>query len=200
MHIKTSLLSAVAGVMLLAGCASDPGSPEARYEAYLEAQEAKQDALEDQIANVPDWFIEPPQSNVAVYTVGSGTSKSLDMSLTKATLSAKRQLADRMAGELSEVIREFATEIGSTDDPTVFEEMERATKNVVRNTPVYGYRIANKEIQAKPGGSYQTYILLEYGDEEINKVLKRVLEQQRFAERDKRKAELYEELEAEVAR
>jgi len=197
--MNTKLLSAVAGVMFLAGCAADPGSPEARYQAYLDAQEAKQEAIQEQVDNIPDWFIDPPQSNIAVYTVGSGASKSLDMSLTKATLSAKRQLADRMAGELSEVIREFATEIGSSDDPTVFEEMERATKNVVRNTAVYGYRIANKEIVAKSGGVYQTYILLEYGDEEINKVLKRVIQQQQLAERDKRKASLYKELEKQVA-
>ena len=188
----------LAAALLLTACASDPGSPEARYELYKERQEAKADAARDVVDNIPDWFIDPPQSDYAVYTVGSGVSPSMDMALTKASLSAKRQLADRTAGELSEVIREFATEVGSTDDPSVFEEMERATKNVIRNTPVYGYRITEKEISVSPNGSFVAYVLLEYGDEEINKVLKRVLESQRMAEKDERKKELYDQLEKEV--
>ena len=198
MNTKLKVLAALTGVVLLSACAADPGSPEARYKAYQEAQEAKQEALKESVDNLPDWFVEPPQSNLAVYTVGFGSSTSLDMALTKATMSAKRGLADRTAGELSEVIREFATNVGSTNDPTVFEELERATKNVIRKTPVYGYRVSKKQINVGFGGVYQAYILLEYGDEEINKVLKRVLASQQLVERDSRKKAIYKLLEKEV--
>lgn len=191
--MKTKLLASVALVGLLAACAADPGSPEARYELYMKQQEAKTEALQDRVAEIPDWFIDIPQSDHAVYSVGSGRSPSLDMALTKAALSAKRQLADRIAGELSEIIREFATEMGTADDPVVIEELERATQNFVKRVPVHGYRVANKSVQVDRG-AYVAYILLEYGDEEINKVLRRQLERERNATKNERKKELYDKL------
>jgi len=195
--MKTRLLASVALVGLLAACAADPGSPESRYELYQKQQEAKQEALEDRVADIPDWFIDVPQSDHAVFSVGSGRSPSLDMALTKATLSAKRQLADRIAGELSEIIREFATEMGSVDNPVVMEELERATQNFVKRVPVHGYRVSNKSIQVDRG-SYVAYILLEYGDEEINKVLRRQLERERNATKNENKKKLYDKLDEQL--
>lgn len=198
--MRNQLLATVALTVLLGACAADPGSPEARMEAYEESQEAKMEAVEEAVDNLPDWFVEPPQSNDAVYSVGSGKSNSLDMAMTKATLSAKRHLADRVAGVLTEKIREFATEIGSVDNPVTIEELERATANIIHKVPVYGYRISKKEIQPVLGGMYQVYVLLEYGDVEINKVLKRQLERERNATVDQRKKQLYEDLEKELDR
>lgn len=196
--MKTRLFGTVAlTALLLMGCAADPGSPEARFKAAQEAKMAARGDMQEQVREMPDWFTAPPLSDHAVFSVGSGRSPSLDMALTKATLSAKRQLADRIAGELTEKIREFATEMGTTDDPVVIEELERATANIVRKVAVHGYRVSKKEVQVV-GASFQAYILLEYGDEDINKVLKRKLQQERNATRDKRKKELFESLEKEL--
>jgi len=185
--------------VLLSACASDPSTPEGRYEAYLEQQEQKHEQVEDQLDELPDWYMKPPTSDHAVYSVGSGRSTSLDMAVTKATLTAKRYLADRIAGELTEKIREFSTEIGNADSPVVMQELERATANVIRRVPVHGYRITEKVIQAQEG-NFQVYVLLEYGDEQINRVLQRSLERERLRTKDKRKKELYQQLERELER
>lgn len=188
---------AVTAMFTITGCSAPAGSPESRYEKYLKQQKMKNADVKEQISELPDWFIKPPASDYAVYTVGSGRAGSLDMALTKATISAKRQLADRMAGELTEKIREFATEMGSVDNAITVEEMERVTANIINKIPVHGYQIAKKEVQAFRG-SYQAYILLEYGDEEINKVLHNQLQRERNAAKDKVKRELFEQLEKQL--
>jgi len=195
--MKTKLLATVALAVLVSACAPKPGSPEARLEALQQAQEAKVESTDTQIANIPDWFIEPPVNDHAVYAVGSGGSTSLDMSLTKATLSAKRGLADRINGELSEKIKEFATEVGNVNDPVTVEEVERATVNIINGTAVYGYAVANKSIQ-NVNGRFYSYILLEYADAEINKVLRLQLERERNATVDARKIQIFSELEAAI--
>lgn len=198
--MRKQLLATVGFAVLLGACAADPGSPQAILEAEQEIAEYKQEIVADQVDDIPDWFIDPPVADMAVYAVGSARSTNLDMALTKATLSAKRQLADRLSGELTEKIREFASEIGEGDNLEVIEELERATANVVRKTAVHGYRVADKEIQPALGGRFQVYILLEYGSEEINKVLKRKLQDERTKTKNKRKKELFEQLEKELDR
>lgn len=198
--MRNQLLATVALTVLLGACAADPGSPEARMEAAQEAKVAQIEARQDMVDSIPDWYITPPVSDLAVFSVGSGKSDSLPMAMTKATLTAKRMLADRIAGELTEKIREFATEMGTTQNPVTVDELERATANVIQKTAVSGYRMSKKEVQATYDGYIQVYVLLEYGDEEVNKVLKRNLQKERNKTINKRKQELFKELEKQLDR
>jgi len=112
-------------------------------------------------------------------------------------LTAKRKLADRVNGRLTEKIREFSTEAGLDDDAQVMQDFERVTANVIRNTPVYGYNRKEMEVQ-QVQHRFRVYVLLEYPDAEINEVMKNILKNKQLKMKDATKEKLFKELDKEL--
>jgi hypothetical protein len=112
-----------------------------------------------------------PDNKDAIYSVGTALSPELQLSKDIAILSAKTILADRINGRLNSVTKSFMTKVGSSDlDASVINEISTATKNIVADVDVAGYKVKESKIVSN-GMQYRVYVLLEYSDEEAQKIL-----------------------------
>ena len=98
-------------------------------------------------------------------------SPELQLSYDMANLRAKAILADRINGRLNSVTKSFMTKVGSSDmDASVINEISTATKNIVADVDVAGYKVKESKVVSN-GIQYRVYVLLEYSDEEAQKIL-----------------------------
>ena len=139
--------------------------------AVKKAYQHKAKIVEEQVVKVPDWYTKMPDNEDAIYAVGTAISPALQLSNDIAILSAKTTLADRINGRLNSVTKSFMTKVGSTDaDASVINEIQTATKNIIADVDVAGYKVKESKIVSN-GIQYRVYVLLEYSDEEAQKIL-----------------------------
>ena len=197
-HIIIVIVTGFIAGTLLNGCSTpDVGSPEARSLILEKEEERRAELVEDTLEITPGWFVDLPKSDVAIYTAGTGVSPSLQLSVDKGLLNAKRSLADRLGGLLSSQSKFFVGEAGQSEQTTATTEAEQVTSNLIAEVNVSGYTV--KETETHPeGGRYRTFILLEYPLGKLNRIqidTLRRLQEQESADRS-RKA--HEELDRNV--
>jgi hypothetical protein len=159
--------------------------------------EDKVEAVEQQIEIIPEWYLEPPKSENAIYATGTSASPDLQLSMDIAVLSAKTTLADRINGRVRSQTKSFMSRIGTDVDAAVLQEVEKATKNIIADVDVAGYRVDKSHV-VQNGNQYRAYVMLEYSDSEANKILANRLRQDRVLLSKIRSTQAYQELDAAV--
>ena len=88
-----------AGILLLAGCASQPapGSPEERMQEVAQERAAQAEIISRSVSEAPDWYDNPPESGAALYSVGEATQRNLTLARRASLNQAKASLAERFA-------------------------------------------------------------------------------------------------------
>lgn len=133
--------------------------------------EYKAQVVQDNVSVIPDWFTEMPESDKAIYAVGTTASPDLQLSFDMAVLNAKTTLADRINGRVRSQTKSFISKIGSDEtDTAVLSEIEKTTSNLVADVDVAGYKVAESKV-VSAGTQYRVYVLLEYSDLEAQKIL-----------------------------
>lgn len=198
-RLPVSALGAVLGAALLAGCATPkPGSPEAIAAAEQAKQEARVAAVQSSVEDAPSWFMSPPEPDAnSYYAVGTSTSSDLQLALDKATLNAKRSLADTLKSSLSSKLKEFISETGTGEDPVVTSESERVTSNLITETNVAGYTRTKTKIMPQ-GALYRAYVMLQYPLGNANRILVDRVKQDRILESKLRASKAFQELEQDI--
>ena len=151
---------------------------------------------EKKVKNIPDWFVEPPQSLVDVYYfVGSGESKSVQLSMDIAVMEAQEQLASVVDTLVSQRADKFVAQLGGSKElQTNFEE---ATKRVIAEVQAGGYQIKEKEFQAY-NDYFTAYVLLEFTTEEVNQLFYQQLQKEALKDAKLSQLEAFKELEEEL--
>ena len=151
---------------------------------------------EKKVKNIPDWFVEPPQSSADVYYfVGSGESKSVQLSMDIAVMEAQEQLASVVDTLVSQRSDKFVAQLGGSKElQTNFEE---ATKRVIAEVQAGGYQIKEKEFQAY-NDYFTAYVLLEFTTEEVNKLFYQQLQKEALKDAKLSQTEAFKELEEEL--
>jgi hypothetical protein len=186
--------------MTVVGCAKPkPGSPEAVYIEQQKQEEARSEAVEVTIDQLPDWFMTLPTDANSVYSAGTATSPDLQLAFDKATLNAKRVLADRINSLVSSKMKEFVAEIGQGEDTEVVTESERVTTNLITEVNINGYTQSDAQV-IQQGSNYRAYILLQYPIGKANRILIDQIKQNRILEARLRASEAFKELEEEIER
>ena len=194
------LTAMVLAVSFVAGCAAPtPGSPEATYEVQKKKEEAKVEATKQTVEELPDWFINLPRSDHAVYAAGTATSPDVQLAMDKSELNAKRSLADRINSALSSKMKEFIAETGQGEDTVVVTEAERVTTNLITEVNVAGYNRTKSKILAQ-GRQYRAYVLLEYPVGKANRLLVDQIKKNRVLESKLRASKAFKELEEDIKR
>ena len=86
----------------------------------------KSEQVSKQITNIPDWYLNMPTDEEAIYSSGSAKAPDLQLAVDIAIMNAKTVLADRINGKLSSMTKSFIAKIGSSDlDTSVLSEIER---------------------------------------------------------------------------
>ena len=151
---------------------------------------------EKKVKNIPDWFVEPPQSSIDVYYfVGSGESKSVQLSMDIAVMEAQEQLASVVDTLVSQRADKFVAQLGGSKElQTNFEE---ATKRVIAEVQAGGYQIKEKEFQAY-NDYFTAYVLLEFTTEEVNQLFYQQLQKEALKDAKLSQTEAFKELEEEL--
>ena len=190
---------ALAAALVLAGCASTPkpGSPEAAaiQEQKKEKQEIK--AVEKALSNIPDWFLNTPVAENAIYTAGVATSGDMQFAMDKAVLSAKTALASQLNNRVSARIREFMNEVGIANDAAMSAEAERVSQNVVTEVNLAGFRRDKSQV-FQEGRTYRAYALLYYPMGDANKIVRDQVKKSDRLEARLRASKAFQELEKEI--
>jgi hypothetical protein len=63
------------GIVLSACSSHDPGTLEGRHELLMEKREARAEQIEDQVDELPDWYLDLPLSDYAVYSAGTSYNR-----------------------------------------------------------------------------------------------------------------------------
>lgn len=163
-----------------------------------EVYEYKAQAVVDQIEIMPKWFLKPPTSDDAIYSVGTAVSPDLQLTVDIAVLNAKTTLADRINGRVRSQTKTFIAKIGSEEtDTSVLSEVEKATKNIIADVDVAGYKVSESSVVAN-GTQYRAYVLLEYSDKEANKIIMNRLRKDRMLLSKIRSTKAWKELDESV--
>jgi hypothetical protein len=147
--------------------------------ADAEVYQYKTKAVTEQIEVMPDWFKKMPESDNAIYSTGTAATTDLQLSVDLAVLNAKTTLADRINGRVRSQTKSFVAKIGNEETASVLSEVEKATKNIIADVDVAGYKVSETEVVSN-GPKYRAYVLLEYSDKEANKIIMNRLRKDRM--------------------
>jgi hypothetical protein len=160
--------------------------------------EYKAQVVQDNVSVIPDWFTEMPESDKAIYAVGTTASPDLQLSFDMAVLNAKTTLADRINGRVRSQTKSFISKIGSDEtDTAVLSEIEKTTSNLIADVDVAGYKVAESKV-VSAGTQYRVYVLLEYSDLQAQKILLNRLRKDRILLSKISATNAYKELDAAV--
>jgi hypothetical protein len=158
----------------------------------------KSKVVNEQIEVMPDWFKKMPDSETAIYSTGTAATSDLQLSIDLAVLNAKTTLADRINGRVRSQTKSFVAKIGNEEiGSSVLSEVEKATKNIIADVDVAGYKVSETEIVSN-GPKYRAYVLLEYSDKEANKIILNRLRKDRMLLSKIRSTKAWEELDNSV--
>ena len=163
------------------------------------AYEYQANNVKEQVELVPKWYTKMPTKDDAIYAVGTANTPDLQLSNDIAILSAKTTLADRINGRVNSVTKSFVTKVGSTDaDASIINEIQTATKNIIADVDVAGYNVSESKVVSN-GNQYRVYVLLEYSDENAQKILLNRLKKDRMLITKLKANEAFQELENDVS-
>lgn len=184
--------------LALAACSTpEPGSPAAAALAQQKQQEARAEQVKDTVSDAPSWYLAPPKDDVSLSAAGTAVSADLQMAVDKATLTAKRQVADRLKSQLSAKMKDFTREAGAGEDARVTSEVERVTSNVVTEADMAGYQVAKTEVKPQ-GTQYRAYVLVQYPLGAANRVLVDQTRKSEVLETRLRASKAFQELEQDI--
>jgi hypothetical protein len=190
----------ISAAVFVTGCASpQPGSPAAVYEKEQKKEEARVEATQETIVELPSWFLNPPQDEHSVYAAGTATSADLQLAMDKSILNAKRTIADSIKGLLSSKMKQFIDESGSGEDNVLTNEASKVIINLITEANVAGYKQADAKVLAQ-GKQYRAYVLLQYPIGKANKVLVDQVKKNRVLEGKLRATKAFKDLEEEIKR
>ena len=188
----------VSGAFALAACQTvEPGSPEATAIAIKEAKEETVTTNQQIVNDIPDWCLNVPTSTFALYRCGIGESINLNMARNRATLDAKRGLADSIDSQISSRMEDFLDATGTSDNEQVRQRSEIVTKNVTVEAQLVGYKEINAESQSVDT-KFIHYVLIEYPIGPANQALLNQIKQDEILSTTEAADAAMAELEAEI--
>ena len=144
-----------------------------RGPSTTEAEKSKTETIlknQQIVIKTPDWCLNLPESNIALYKCGVGESKNLNMARNRATLDAKRGLADQIDSEISSRMEDFLEASGTGDNEEIKQRSEIVTKNVTVAAQLTGYKEVFSETQSI-GSKFIHYVLIGYPVGQANQTL-----------------------------
>jgi hypothetical protein len=194
-HLLTLLVIASATtLLLLAGCSTPkPGSPE----ALAVEKEATEKKIDKNLKSMPDWYAKTPLDNNILFASATETSRNMQMSMEKASVKARAELALTVGGRVSTMMRAYADEVGLSNDPEVNQLVSSVTSQEAINVNLSGVQRADAQIN-REGDSYRAYVLIRYPLGELNKIAVEQVRQNTVLNAKLRASKAFEDLERKV--
>ena len=126
--------------------------------------------LKVQSNQIPDWCLDFIEDDHLIKACGIADSKSLSMARSRATMDAKRQIADQVNGMISSTMEEIVTSILSNENEETASKIEVITNSVIRKTKLSGYKIVQKHL-IRTAAKYTYVVLIEYPKLLVNQAI-----------------------------
>ena len=126
--------------------------------------------------DLPNWYIKPPgASENYVWITGTGFSNDLAMSRKKAMMDSQIQLADKINGVVSAMIKQnMRDEAGSA----TLERTSSIARKIIIDTAITGHMLEDTKVIPENRG-YRTFVLVRYPLGDSNRILKEKLNLER---------------------
>ena len=181
-------------LLLLAGCSSPkPGSPQ----ALAVEKEATEKKIDKNLKAMPDWYAKTPLDNNILFASATETSRNMQMSMEKASIKARAELALTVGGRVSTMMKAYAEEAGVSNDPDVNQIVSTVTSQEAINVNLSGVQRADAQIN-REGDSYRAYVLIRYPLGELNKIAVEQVRQSTVLNAKFRASKAFEDLERKV--
>tara|TARA_B100000575_G_C23084404_1_gene624892 strand:- start:106 stop:558 length:453 start_codon:yes stop_codon:yes gene_type:complete len=108
----------------------------------------------------PKWFKKIPKSNKNLFAVGTAKSTDYQTSIRKATLVAKADLADRVAGKITDSEKFSNIENYVKEKLIIENRSERKLQNQIDKVVIKGFSVA-EQLTIPQGNYFRTFILLK---------------------------------------
>ena len=123
------------------------------------------------------WLKKSDNDKQCIFGVATAVSPDLQLSIEKAKMMAKSELADIIKGEMNKESKQFIKELGKTEKKTIVTEVESVLINIIKDTPVRGYEIFEQDVTLTKNGYYRAWIGLRLPMGEFNKMYNYTIEQ-----------------------
>jgi hypothetical protein len=146
--------------------------------------------------DVPDWYLNPPQAEDAIYQAGDAVKVSMALAKEAADARARDAIARTIELKVSTMLKDFMQQSGAGQDAEAIEFTSVVSKQVANNV-LRGCKIVKREMKVE-GNQYHAYSLAEYNlNSLINETLNEARKQKALY--NEAKANLgFEELEKEI--
>ena len=175
--------------VLLQSCATDP---------KILAEKQKVKIVSTSMKEQPKWFKKLPKSKKFLYAKGTAVSGDMQISIDKATLLARRSLAEKIDSNISSKSKLFVKEVGMEELGELYTEFERVIISSVKEANTVGFNEYKSKTLAV-GSKYRTYYVLEYALGSANKILISQIKNNALLEGSLQASKAYKELEEEIA-
>jgi hypothetical protein len=108
-------------------------------------------------ADIPDWALNPPQSDTVIYGIGTAKQSSDSLSITMAESRARQSVALELGTLVQAMIQDFTEESGIPGDTRTLQFAETVNRQIV-NMELKGARV----IQRFKAGDGTWWVLVEY--------------------------------------
>jgi len=181
-------------LLLFAGCSSPkPGSPQ----ALAVEKEATEKKIDKNLKAMPEWYAKTPLDNNILFASATETSRNMQMSMEKASIKARAELALTVGGRVSTMMKAYAEEAGVSNDPDVNQIVSTVTSQEAINVNLSGVQRADAQIN-REGDSYRAYVLIRYPLGELNKIAVEQVRQSTVLNAKFRASKAFEDLERKV--
>lgn len=178
--MKLKTIGALVAIVGLSACSSMNGT----YKIKSEKGNVVDKVPAWYMANIDEskacdlkWFNSEDNDKQCIFGVATAVSPDLQLSIEKAKMMAKSELADIIKGEMNKESKQFIKELGKTETKTVVTEVETAILNKIENTPVRGYEIFAQDVTLTKNGYYRTWIGMRLPLGKFNKMYHYTIEQ-----------------------
>jgi len=180
---KVLLCTAV--LVSLVGCSSNPlklSDKTHSFESYKEAN-----------FEFPDWYMNPPKEDSAIYAAATEISSDLQFSIDKSLLSAQREIAFKLSNDVNQKFKEYTTETNYSKDEQTSKQHERLTIANSQGVNLVGVQRVKTSV-IREGNKYRSFVLVRYGLDESNKIHMNYIVKERRAKANKELDKFDEEL------
>lgn len=118
---------------------------------------------------VPEWYLQIPREERAIYAAASETSADMQFSIDRALMSAKREVAFKLSNEVSQKFRDYTAETGSGESGTITRDTERLSISNSNFVNLVGVERVRTEVY-RDGNRFRAYVLVRYGLDMSNQI------------------------------
>jgi hypothetical protein len=153
---------------------------------------------EGTLANVPDWYTNPPQDPNYLYAPATAMSKDMQLAVEKAKQQARADLGSQFETRIEGLTKRFDEEIGLNDDSELLSQFTQVSKSIVATT-LNGTRVGKQQLLVE-NNIYRAYVLMELPLGEANLALMQKIKENNNLYTRFRAAQAFDELEKDVER